>query len=228
MSDDGNDDATGGGSNPGDTAGDFVEGVGKLAEGIGDAAEGDALGAVGGVADGVGSLASGVGSMLPQDSEAGQAMRTAGAAVQTGSQLLNAGRGLAGAAQSGDVGRGLGAAGGATDAARYIVPDREAQQVLSGVGQAAGALQQGAQMLDQAGGALGAGQRGDVEFHLEVAGADGQWGLNTVTLAEALNTVSTCIVESMYSESVHPRDLIHQEFTITIERGDQQRSAPTS
>ncbi len=209
-----------------DAAGEIAKGVGESVGGVTDAAGGDLAGAVGGVAQGLGGLADGLGGALPEG-EARGALATAGAVVKTAGQLVGAGQALAGAAQGGDLGKaasGLGSLGGATDASRYIVPDNEVQKVLGGVGQAASVLQQGGQLLDGLGGGLGGQRNDDVAFNVEVNGADGQWGLTSVVLSEALNEVSACTIEALYSDHITSRDLLHKNVSLTIERQSQTRS----
>lgn len=103
--------------------------------------------------------------------------------------------------------------------AQHLVPEGEARDVLSGVRQAAGV----AQGLVSAAGGSGAGSAQDVEFHLEVSEATGQWGVRHVAMTEMLNTVPTCKIEARYSEHVEVSELLHKEVRLTVERGTQQR-----
>ncbi len=142
----------------------------------------------------------------------------AGAAIEQGA---GAARSI-GAAGSGDAARGAGSlasgASSATDAARYIVPDRDAQQVLSGGGSALRGVGDAADALGGIGGGLN-----DVEFTLEVAGADGRWGVTSVSLTEELNTVPTCTVTALHDAPVEVSELLHKECALTMDRADQQR-----
>ncbi|MBZ0120832.1 MAG: type VI secretion system tip protein VgrG, partial [Sandaracinaceae bacterium] len=96
--------------------------------------------------------------------------------------------------------------------------------------QAAGAVRQGSSMLGNARGGLDSlaggfsGQHEDVTFTLEVEGHDGQWGLQHLSLTEALSTVPTCALEALYSEHVSAADLLHKNVTLTVERHLQRRS----
>ncbi|MEQ8453029.1 MAG: type VI secretion system tip protein TssI/VgrG [Sandaracinaceae bacterium] len=210
-----------------ETAGEVAEGVGKLAETVSKAAEGDVAGAVGSGAGALGSAAGIAGGALGDaESDASEAIGTAGQVAGAAGSAVGAASGLANAALSGDVGQATQALGSAGDAARYIVPEGEAQQALQGASQAASALGSGAEAL---GGAIDAlsnltgANRNPVEFHLEVAGFDARWSLRHVQLTEALNSVPSAVIEARYAEHPEARELLRAEVRLQAQRGERVR-----
>ncbi len=156
--------------------------VGAAAGAIGAASSGDIAGAVGGLAGGAGAIAGAAGG------EVGQA-------VQTGAQVVGAAAGIIG---------GLSGGGGSSRDPR-IVPDDEAQSVLSGAQSALG------------------GSRDTVRFVLEVQGASESWGVNRVSLSEQLNTVPSCFIEARYAGHLEVSELLHSEATLFVERSQRRR-----
>ncbi|MEC7525411.1 MAG: type VI secretion system tip protein TssI/VgrG [Myxococcota bacterium] len=208
-----------------ETVGDVAEGVGELGETISKAAEGDVAGAVGsglGALGTAGELAGG--GLGDTESDARDAVSSVSTVAATASSVVNTGRSLVGAAQSGDIGSVAGALGSAGDVARYIVPEGEAREALEGVDSATQAVQQGGESLGRAGGPLGGGAgRNPVEFHLEVAGLDGQWGVTSVSLRESLNSIPSAQIRARYEGHPERSDLLLAEAKLTVERGEQLR-----
>lgn len=219
--------------NSGDDAGEAIDTVGAVAEGLGKAAnavseaqDGDVAGALGSGLGAAGSATGLVeGAVGEQASEAREALNTASSIAKAGSSAVSAGRGLVNSAQSGSVGQAASGLTSATDASRYVVPDHEAQQVLDGVGQGAGAVGSAAGAMDQMGGGFaGGGSRNPVSYHLEVEGLDGPLEVRQVHLAEGLNQVSACSVTFRCHEHPQARELFRKECSLTIERTTQARS----
>lgn len=150
--------------------------------------------------------------------------RTAQTISDTTSDAVGAGRRLADAAQSDDIGRAASATGSATDSARYIVPDREAREALSGANPAASTMGGADAALEQMGSGVGGGSRDPVSFHLEVDGLDGPLQVRHVQLVEGLNQLSTCSVVFRCSDHPTARDLLRRECDLSIERSSQTRS----
>ncbi|MEQ8724024.1 MAG: type VI secretion system tip protein TssI/VgrG [Sandaracinaceae bacterium] len=225
MSNDNERDESGSDGEVVETVGEVAKGAAELGETISKAAEGDVAGALGSGLGALGSAGELAGGALGDtESDARDAVNTASTVANTASSVVNAGRSLAGAAQSGDVGRAAGALGSAGDAARYIVPAGEAREALEGVGSAAGAVQQGAEALDRAGGTSGGGAgRNPVTFLLEVAGLDGQWGVISVSLQESLNSIPSAQIRARYDGHPERSDLLLAEAKLTVERGEQLR-----
>jgi len=223
MSDDHGQGSNGDGDETAETIGEVAEGVGKLGETVSKAAEGDVAGAVGsglGALGAAGELAGG--ALGEAESGARDAVNTASTVASTAGTVVNTGRSLLGAAQSGDAGKAAGALGSASDAARYIVPEGEARDALSGVGSVAGALG-GDGALEELGGMFVGAGRNPVEFHLEVAGLEGQWGITAVSLQEGLNVVPNAQVKARYAGHPERSDLKLAEAKLTIERGEHIR-----
>lgn len=222
-------------NNTGDVVEDVAEGVGDAAETVGKIAEGDAAGALGsGLGAARGALGAAGGALGEGEAEAREALGAAESVAGAASSAVQAGQQLAGAAQSGDVGRGLGALGSASDAARYIVPEGEAREVLQGVGSVARGVGQAASALGGAasehGGAEGDSTHGGggdprdpVRFHLEVQGADGHWSVARSSLDEQLNQVPVCFVEARYDGPLEAQELLHAEVSLFIERSESRR-----
>ncbi len=221
--------------NEGGAVGGAADGAAAAAEGVEHAAEGDAGEAIGGVAGGLGKVAGGIASILPEDGDAGkarEALTTASNVAQGVSSGVEAARGLSEVASSGNLGQGLGALGSATEAARYIVPDERAREVLEGAGQVARGAQNLTQSLQNIGGgarpgesSMGGGRNDDVAFHLEVDGIDATWGVESIQLQEGLNRLSMGVIDAL-CEHAQPEvsELLDKDCHLTIERESQQRS----
>ncbi|MEC7521713.1 MAG: type VI secretion system tip protein TssI/VgrG [Myxococcota bacterium] len=210
-----------------ETAGEVAEGASKLVDTVSKAAEGDVAGAVGSGAGALGSAAGIAGDALGDaGSEASEAAGEAQGAVGAASSALGAAQGFGNAAQSGDIGQASQALGGASDAARYLVPEGEAAEALQGVSQAAGLVQSGAEALGGAIDALSSltgANRNPVDLHLEVAGFDARWSLRHVQLTESLNTVSSAVIEARYAEHPEARELLRAEVRLQAHRGERVR-----
>lgn len=210
-----------------ETAAEIVRTAGEVVELVEDVSEGDAAGAVTSGLVAAGSATSLAEAELGGDaSDARAALSTAGAAAGTAGALVGVGRAAAEAPESGVASRAPGAVDGATQGATHLAPEGEAGDALSDVGQTAGAARG---LASAAGGSAsaaagsGAASAEDVEFHLEVSEANGQWGVRHIALTEMLNTVPTCTIEARYSEPVEASELLHKEVRLTVERGAQQR-----
>jgi hypothetical protein len=212
------------GDDAGQAVGEIAEGAGELAELVSKASEGDAAGALESGLGAVGSVAGIAGSALGEDeAEAREALSTVQTVANAAGAAVGAGQTVGRALETGNASQALGGAGGATDAARYVVPDHEAQEALSGAGQVArGAQSALSSAADLAGGGFGAGGE-MVEFHLDVSGADDQWTVRHVALAEQLNGVPRCAIEARYTGHVEATELLRKEVQLSVERPGHRR-----
>lgn len=188
-------------------AGDIAESVGGVADTVSKVASGEVAEAGLGAA---GLVAGALGEDARQVSDVGSAS----------SSLLGAGRDLGSGAPTRPS---SGAVGSASDPARYIVPEREAQQLLSGGGQGDAASRGAAEALDGLDGAGTSDELGLVELHLEVADATGHWGIEHVALSERMNAVPRCDITATYAGRVEASDLLRKDVALTVELGSYRR-----
>lgn len=207
------------------TVAQTAQNVGALTGAVSEAERGDVAGGIASglpVVGGAAGMAAGT-----REGEAGEALRATSATASAASSVLGAVGGLAAAGQSGDVGRAAGALGRAgSDGSRYVVPDSQAQQVLRDGGELAGQAQSitgNSGGLGSIGGGSG-GERGDVEFHLEVSAAAESWAVTQVNLSEALNKVPSCTIQALYAGHLVARDVLYSECVLSIERPSNARS----
>lgn len=205
----------GGGSGAGGASGDSgpAAGLGEVAEGLA------------GIAKGVRSMIPGGAKADESAEEAREALDTVGAigeAATHGSKGLESLQAGVGSGDFSDLGSGV---GGIADAARHVVPEGQARDVLAGVGQVARGL---GRVLD---GAIDlveglTGQREEVQFHLEVSGLTVRWHVLSVQFEEAIGTLYSGSIEARLSgdDHVDEEDLLSKDVYVRIERGAEQRS----
>lgn len=206
-----------------EVVGNGVEAAAKAGEMASKIAEGDAAGAVAAGLGAAGGVLGAAGGALGEDEgEARQGVQTAATVVDAAGGLIGAGQGIA----AGDASRTVGGLGSAAGASQYLVPDHEAQQVLSGASQA---VQAGSQLVEGLGDAVssitGGSNRHDVTYHLELDGFDATWGVHHVDLREEIGSPYECIVRARCSGAApEVSELLSLDVHLQIERSDQMRS----
>jgi type VI secretion system secreted protein VgrG len=193
------------------------------------------------ISQGLGTVAGALGdSQEVQDAK--QALKTASDVVNTASNVVGTAQQIGGAADAlgrGDFGGALGSAtgglgnlGGATsaltDAAKYIVPEGEARELMNTVGQVARGVQGAAQAIggvvgavSQLGSMFGAGGEADqVSYTFEhEAFADHTWNVRYMRLEEALSEPYRAVLQIASEDTeLDTAELLGRGCSLTIER----------
>lgn len=169
-----------------------------------------------GAVETAGQVSEVAGSVLKQAGLGDEAEQAGEVLEQVGS-AAGAVADVVGAASRGDATEAAGS--GVSAASRYIVPEGEAESVLSGAQQAGGLVQGAAGVIESL---MGGDQA--VEHDLEVQGLDGRWLVQETTISEGVNRAGSAVVHAHIEHPVEVRELLLKECALRLTRGDYQRS----